>query len=63
MEEKYINKMKEFEKRYENEKFYDREDIHIDYDDCILEFLEEMGYKDIAKYYRESKNKYGFWYA
>ena len=62
MEEKYIKKMKEFEKRYENERFYDIEDIHEDYDNCILEFLEEMGYNDIAKYYRESNNKYGFWY-
>ena len=63
MQEEYINKMKEFENTYENERFYDTEDIHYDYDNCILSFLEELGYKDIVRYYKESRNKYGFWYS
>ena len=63
MEEKYINKMKEFEKEYEIGKYYSKEELHMDFDDCILDFLEELGYEDIVKYYRNSRNKYIFWYA
>ena len=61
MEEKYINKIKEIEKYYEKHPFYEGYDVHKDFDDCILDFLEELGYKDIVNYYRYAEMKYGFW--
>ena len=62
MEEKYINKMEEIEKYYEKHPFYEGYDVHEDFDDCILEFLEELGYEDIVKYYRYAEMKYSFWF-
>lgn len=62
MEEKYINRMEEIRKYYEKHPFYEGYDVHKDFDDCILDFLEELGYKDIVNYYRYAEIKYGFWY-
>lgn len=62
MEEKYINRMKEYEFKKIVENFYDNKDLHMHFDNCILNFLEELGYKDIVKYYRNSRKRYGFWY-
>lgn len=62
IEEKYINRMKEYEFKKIVENFYDNKDLHMNFDNCILNFLEELGYKDIVKYYRNSRKRYEFWY-
>lgn len=56
-EDKYINKLKEIYENYKD----DNEALHIFSDDCLLDFLEESGYENIAKFYK--RNKESFWYS
>lgn len=44
-----------------NDLCYDNENLHVEMDDLILELLENLGYEDIVKIYKE-KQEY-FWYA
>lgn len=59
LEDKYINKLKEIYIKYKD----DNEALHILYDKYLLDFLEESGYKNIAKQFKETRDKELFWYA
>ena len=50
LEDKYINKLKEIYIKYKD----DNEVLHILYDKYLLDFLEESGYKNIAKQFKET---------
>ena len=56
-EDKCINKLKELYENYKD----DNELLHIFSDNCLLDFLEESGYENIAKIYK--RNKELFWYS
>ena len=59
LEDKYINKLKEIYENYKD----DNEALHILYDKYLLDFLEESGYKNIVKQFKETRDKELFWYA
>lgn len=59
LEDKYINKLKEIYIKYKD----DNEALHILYDKYLLDFLEESGYKNIVKQFKETRDKELFWYA
>lgn len=66
IERKYKEKIedlnKEFIKKHQNKKYCSEQEIyHIEFDELIANFLEEMGYKEISKFYKEAKEY--FWYS
>lgn len=59
LEEKYVEKLKEIEKKYKD----DNEKFHYCYDELILEFLEEKGFTKIVEQFKETRRRNIFWYA
>lgn len=62
LEEKYLKIIQELNKKHRvKENQVDNELYHDEWDDLIVEFLKESGYKKIAKRY-EKEMEY-FWYS
>lgn len=59
IEQKYLKKMEKLDKDFK--KFGDNENYHAEYDDLIVEFLEEVGLEKLAKAYAKA-SRY-FWYS
>ena len=62
MEEEYLEKMKKIYDDY-TENRIDLEDLHIEYDNLILDFLKNNGYARIAYEFEKIRDKEVFWYA
>lgn len=59
LEKQYINKMEKIHKKYN----HDNETLHILYDNCLLCFLKEIGYNDLANQYKKIQTENIFWYS
>lgn len=58
LKEKYFKKLC----KLEEDKRLDNEVLHSVCDECIIELLKELGFKEIAEKYLQLKDDY-FWYA
>lgn len=62
IEEKYLKIIEELNKKHHiKENQVDNESYHGEWDDLIVAFLKESGYKKIAKRYEKAMEY--FWYA
>lgn len=59
IEEKYIKKLNDIKENHK--KGYDNEVIHGQFDEVLIELLNELGYKKITEIYEEESEN--FWYA
>ena len=62
LEEKYLKVIEKLNKKYFVGRYMTySEEYHVEWDDLIIEFLKESGYKKIAKKYEKATNN--FWYS
>lgn len=62
IEEKYLKMIEELNKKHRvKQGQVDNESYHGEWDDLIVEFLKEIGYKKIANRYEKAMEY--FWYA
>ena len=62
LEEKYLKIIQELNKKHRvKQRQVDNESYHGEWDDLIVEFLKESGYKKIAKRYEKAMEY--FWYS